>query len=124
MKKVVVGLVEKVEIIGKTAVSSYALLDTGARRTSVDIRLASEAGLGPVMRVVRIKNPSVKTKVSRPVVKARIIINGRVFDTEVNLQDRSHMNFPMIIGRNILSGNFIVDSEKNEDLFRKRDRRS
>lgn len=121
MKKNTVGLVEEVEIIGKTKMKSMAVFDTGARTTSVDIKLASKVGLGPVVRLIKVKNPSLKGMVSRPMVKAKVKIKDKVFDTEVNLQDRSHMNFPIIVGRNILSGNFIVDPEKNSELFKKRD---
>jgi len=124
MGKITVGLVEKVEIIGEKGVSSLAVFDTGARTTSVDIRIASKAGLGPVVRLIKVKNPSLKGRVSRPLVKAKIKIKGRVFDTEVNLQDRSHMNFPVIIGRNILSGNFVVDPQKNAEFFNKKDKKS
>ena len=46
-----------------------------------------------------------------------IKILGKVFDTEVNIQDRSHMSFPVIIGRNILTGNFVVDTEKNHNIY-------
>lgn len=121
MEKAVVGLVEKVTIFGKETVVVQAVCDTGARRTSVDIGIASKAGLGPVTKMVKVKNPSIRQKVSRPVVKAKIQIGGREFDTEVNLQDRSHMNFPMIVGRNILSGSFLVDPSKNEKVWKKKD---
>ena len=119
MKKISVGLVENIEIVGHKSIKTRALFDTGARLTSVDTELASKAKLGPVVRVTKIKNPSHKENVSRPVVVVKIKIKGRSFDTEVNLQDRSHMKFPVIIGRNILSGNFIVDSEKNAHLFKR-----
>src|SRR3989338_6673345 len=98
-----VGLIEEVKIIGEKTVSTLALFDTGANRTSVDIELASKAGLGPITRMGRVKNPSIKKKISRPVVKARLEIAGKMFDAEVNIQDRSHMNFPVIIGRDILA---------------------
>jgi hypothetical protein len=117
--KPVVGLVEKVKIMGKKSVSSLAVFDTGATTTSVDIKLASKAGLGPVTRVTKVKNPSLRGKVSRPVVRAKIDIHGKTFRTEVNLQDRSHMKFPVIIGRNVLAGNFLVDPQKNMHLFKK-----
>lgn len=118
--KRVVGLVEKIKIIGQKPVEAFALFDTGAKSTSVDIKLAGEAKLGPVLGMAKIKNPSVKRKSRRAVVKAEIEIKDMKFDTRVNLQDRSHMTFPVIIGRNILIGNFIVDAEKNKDLFKKR----
>ncbi len=122
MAKKLVGLVEKVEILGEKSVLSDALFDTGAKTTSVDITLASKAVLGPVVKLIRVKNPSMKGIVRRPMVKAKLRIMGVEFDTEVNLQDRSHMNFPVIVGRNILAGNFIVDPQKNIEIFAKKDR--
>lgn len=115
----IVGLVEKIRIIGKRKVKTMALFDTGARTTSVDIKLAAKAQLGPVVRTIRVKSASVKGNVKRPVVEAVIEIKRQRFNTHVNLQDRSHMTFPVIIGRDILAGNFLVHAKKNQDLFRK-----
>ena len=115
----IVGLVEPVKIIGKKTVSVLALCDSGAQRTSVDVKVAAKAELGPVIKIAYVRNPSLKRQVTRPVVVAEIKIKGKTFNSEVNLQDRSHMTFPMIIGRNILSGNFVVDAKKNQELFKK-----
>ncbi|RLJ09398.1 MAG: hypothetical protein DRP13_00130 [Candidatus Aenigmatarchaeota archaeon] len=118
-KKEIVGLVEKIKIIGQKEIETYALFDSGARSTSVDTRLAAKARLGPIIKTTRIKNPSLKSETRRPVVKAKIQILNRIFDTEVNIQDRSHMSFPVIVGRNILRGNFIIDPYKNHKLYKK-----
>jgi len=112
-----VGLVEKIRIIGKKSVETFALFDSGARQTSVDIKLAAKAQLGPIIRTTKIRNPGMKHVIRRPIVRAKIKILGKVFDTEVNIQDRSHMSFPVIIGRNILTGNFVVDTEKNHNIY-------
>jgi hypothetical protein len=112
MKKRFVGLVEKIEIVGQKRIEALALCDSGAKNTSVDMALAARAMLGPIVKTSRIKSASVSREIRRPVVRARIRIKGRAFDTEVNIQDRSHMTFPVIIGRNILSGNFIIDTKK------------
>lgn len=110
--KRLVGLVEKIELVGQKKIEALALCDSGAKGTSVDIQLAAEARLGPIIRTTKIKAASISREISRPVVKAKIKIKGRVFDTEVNIQDRSHMTFPVIIGRNVLTGNFIIDTKK------------
>lgn len=115
--KKVVGLVERIKIIGKEEIEAFALFDTGANATSIDIKLASRAKLGPIIKTIRVRNPSSKEHTKRPVVEAKLEIMGVRFDAEINIQDRSHMNFPAIIGRNIISGNFIVDPEKNRDLY-------
>ena len=118
-KPKIVGLVERIKIRGKKTVATLALMDTGARSPSVDIRLASRAQLGPIIGLSKIKQASSKKKIIRPVVKAKIEIRGRKFNIEVNLQDRSHMNFPIIIGRNILSGNYIVDTNRNNKSLKR-----
>lgn len=115
--KEIVGLVEKIKIIGEREIETYALFDSGAKSTSVDTRLAAKARLGPIIKTTKVKNPSLKTETRRPVVKAKIQILGKIFYTEVNIQDRSHMSFPVIIGRNILKGNFIIDPHKNHKLY-------
>ncbi len=112
-----VGIVEKVRIIGEREVEAYALCDSGAASTSVDVGLAAKAMLGPVVKTTKVRNPSHKAEVRRPVVKARIVVAGREFDTYVNIQDRSHMTFPVLIGRNILTGNFVIDTKKNREIF-------
>jgi hypothetical protein len=112
MKKKTLGLIEKIEVVGDKTIETMALCDSGARGTSIDIELAANARLGPIIKTTKIKAASISREIRRPVVKAKIKIKGRVFNTEVNIQDRSHMTFPVIIGRNILTGNFIIDTKK------------
>ena len=116
MPRDIVGIVEEIEVRGRETVKSMAVFDTAARMTSVDVRLAARAQLGPIVRTTKISNPSLKGQIRRPVVEARIRIKGRLFDTLVNIQDREHMAFPVIIGRNIITGNFMVDAKKNLEL--------
>ncbi len=118
MGKKIIGLVETVKIIGQSEMEALALVDTGAKLTSVDIKLAAETRLGPVKRVTKIKTASKNFGSRRPVLHATIEIGGKRFDTEVNIQDRSHMTFPVLIGRNILTDNFLVDAGKNRDIFK------
>jgi len=58
MRKKIVGLVEKVEVIGKHKVSTLAKFDTGAKTTSIDMKLAAKAKLGPIIKTVRIISAS------------------------------------------------------------------
>ncbi|MBW1839491.1 MAG: ATP-dependent zinc protease [Deltaproteobacteria bacterium] len=119
MDKDVIGLVENIEIMGRKNIKAKALFDTGAHRTSVDVRLASRAELGPIIKTTLVRNPGSTREVRRPIVEATIKINGVEFKTDVNIQDRSHMTFPVIIGRNIISGNFVVDPKKNLEIYKK-----
>ncbi len=118
MKKVL-GIVEKVNIIGKNGKEALALVDTGAKMSSVDIKLAAETGIGPVVRAAKIKSASKDTGTRRPVLEATVEVSGKKFKSEVNVADRSNMAFPVLIGRNVLKGNFLVDSEKNSEVFKK-----
>ncbi len=114
----VIGLVEKIKLIGEKSVDAIALFDTGAKLTSIDIKLASKAQLGPIVRITQVKNPSFNKLIKRPVVRAKIKIKDKIFDVDVNIQDRSHMTFPVIIGRNIITGNFIIDPTINRDMYK------
>jgi hypothetical protein len=118
MAKKIIGLVEKIKVIGKSEEKTLALVDTGAKLTSVDIKLAADTGIGPVKRITKIKSASKNVGTRRPVLEATIEIAGKRFRTEVNIQDRSHMTFPVLIGRNILVDNFLVDAGKNRDIFK------
>ncbi len=112
-QKKIVGLIEGVKIIGRKTVKATALFDTGAKLSSIDTELAAKAQLGPVIRTQKIKAPITKHTVERPVVKVIFEIAGERYDTEANLNDRSHMKYPIIIGRNLIKGNFVVDVDKN-----------
>ena len=115
MAKKALGIVEKVRVIGRGEEEVRAIVDTGAKLNSIDIGLARRIGLGKPIRTMRVKNPSLKGSIRRPVVRVRIELKGRIFKTEANLQDRSHMKFPVIIGRNLLIGNFVVDPEMGKE---------
>lgn len=120
----IIGLVERVKVRGgKRAFVVPALIDTGAEWTSLDFDLAVKAKLGPLMRTRKIKAASAKKSTKRLVVKVNLELKGRKFRAEANLQDRSHMKFPMLIGRNILAGHFLVDPKKNAKLFKESETR-
>ena len=118
-EKEIVGIVEEVEIEGKNKVRANALFDTGARMTSVDVRLAAKAELGPILKTTKVSQSSLKSSVRRPVVKVIVYINGRPYEALANIQDREHMSFPILIGRNIINGNFMVDANRNIEIINK-----
>jgi hypothetical protein len=117
--KGVLGIVERVKVCGIREREVLALVDTGARLTSVDIKIAAETEIGPVVRSAKIRSASASDTSKRPVLQARIEVGGKKFVTEVNVADRSKMAFPVLIGRNVLRGNFVVDVEKNADVLAK-----
>lgn len=48
----------------------------------------------------------------RPVVKLLIKIGGKTIENEFSLTDRSKFEYPVLVGRNLLSGRFLVDVNK------------
>ena len=102
--KTVVGLVEEV-IINEHLV--LARIDTGATTSSIDLGLASELHLGPL--VAKRTIISAHGKRMRPVVKALVLLKGRNIRASFTIVTRAHMEYPILIGRNILKKNFLID---------------
>ena len=111
MERIVLGLIEKIKISGKKKEKEVTVrIDTGAKYNSIDKRLASELGLGPIVRVVIIKTSNGSE--SRPVVRAKIEIKGKKLDCLFNLTDRAHMKYDALIGQEVLEKNFLIDPSK------------
>lgn len=79
--------------------------------------------LGEGMRAKKFKTAEFKLKrikssngqvQERYVVKTKIKIFNKIYNTEFSLSDRSHMKNPILLGRKLLSGRFVVDvTEEN-----------
>lgn len=104
-----------------------ARVDTGAATTSLDARNLSVAGdmvtftppsqsggsviTLPIVAWKYIRSSGSREK--RPVVEMDLCIASKRLRALVNLNDRSDMKYPMIIGRNVTTGNFLVDTSKS-----------
>ncbi|MBI4016187.1 MAG: ATP-dependent zinc protease [Candidatus Aenigmarchaeota archaeon] len=108
--KTLIGLTEEVKIIGAHAKRVVARIDTGATRSSIDIGLAKELGIGPLIRTVKVKSATGSSV--RDVVKAKIIIAERKINASFNLADRRHMKYRVLVGQNILKRGFLIDTTK------------
>ena len=124
--KKIVGLVEWVTVIGeKGQVRKKALLDTGATHTSVDLMIAAKAGLGPVVASTKIKSKtSPKGYVRRAVVLGEIELRGKRIKTKMNLEDRQGMSNKILIGRDVIHSNFLVDVEKTHQSHKLEDEKN
>jgi len=111
MERPVLGLTEKIKLLGIKQEEVMARIDSGATASSVDINLAQRLNLGPVTRKKIVKSASgVK---ERPMVEAKVKINGIIIREEFTLADRDHMTYPVLIGQNILKkGKFLIDPLK------------
>ncbi len=50
----------------------------------------------------------------RFVITSNVLIFGEKYQVELSLTERGEMRFPILIGRKLLMGNFIVDSSKTD----------
>jgi hypothetical protein len=112
MTKRIIGLTEKIKIIGPEGKKKIILarIDTGATISSMDTKIAAQLNLGPVVKTKRIK--STHGSSSRAVIFAKVKVARKVMKAEFTLADRKHMKFPILIGQNILRRGFLIDPTK------------
>ncbi|MDS0474167.1 RimK family alpha-L-glutamate ligase [Natrinema sp. 1APR25-10V2] len=111
----VIGYTEEVVLSGTSGSKSVlAKSDTGATRTSIDTSLAADIGAGPIKSITRIRSGSSKQSKSRPVVDVVVGVGGNQHTVTASVEDRSHMDYPVLLGRDIL-GNYQVDVSRRVD---------
>lgn len=121
-EKIKIGDVENVVLL-PWGIAMPARIDTGAATSSLDARNLAIKGNtaefnlppqygGRLIRLPILKWKTVKsagTKGQRPVVVVEMCIGPKRIRTQVNLNDRSNVKYPLIIGRNTLMRDFVVD---------------
>jgi hypothetical protein len=125
-EKIQLGAVENVVLL-PWGVTLPARIDTGAALSSLDARnliirgntaefsLPEKYG-GQQIRLPIVKWKTVKSaemKEKRPVVVVELCIGSKRIRTEVNLNDRSNVKHPLLIGRNTLALDFIVACDES-----------
>ena len=112
--RVLIGPVEYVKVIGHHGEARVkGKIDTGASRTSVDVWLAANIGLGPTVDVAKVKSALASQVRTRPLVRGVVEVGGIKFALPVTVNDRSVMRYPVLIGMDILrSGSFLIDPTK------------
>ena len=111
----ILGIIELVTVKGNNGMKTVkAKLDTGTGYTCVDYALAAEVGLGPLVDTIRIRVVSNKKPETHILAEAEIIINQQNFSIPVSLEDRSGMNYDVLIGRDLLElSDFLINPRKN-----------
>jgi hypothetical protein len=123
--KASVGVVEEILLL-PWGVRLPARVDTGATTSSLDARdmdlrgdtvefslPAKYGGQRICLPVVDWKFiRSAESREKRPVVEMEICMGPKKIRARVNLNDRSRMKYPVIVGRNILKHDFVVDPLK------------
>ena len=122
-----IGAVEEVMLL-PWGVQFPARVDTGAATSSIDVceiavkgkevhfTLSGRCG-GHRLVLALVEMRRIQTSEGsdeRPVVEMELCIGSRRIVTPVTLNDRSRLEFPFLIGRNILEGNFIVDVSRSK----------
>jgi len=136
-KKRVIGPTETV-VIADGLLDLPARVDTGARTTSVHAEAIHLDGddvsfelVCPEGRRVPMRRPVVEIRKVRSATgsEERIFVeldvehDGNVKPVVVNLKDRSHMTYPMLLGRNWLMDDYIVDiSRKSTESVKPQER--
>lgn len=65
----------------------------------------------PIYKSKAVKSSNGQTE-ERFVVKTKVRIMGKELNAELSLTDRSEMRYPVLIGRKLIKGHFIVDVSK------------
>ncbi|WP_135807128.1 ATP-grasp domain-containing protein [Halorussus marinus] len=112
---IVIGYTEEVIVSGTSGSENIvAKSDTGATRTSIDTQLAAKIGAGPIKSIARVKSGSSKSSRSRPVVDVVIGVGGNRHTVTASVEDRGHMEYPVLLGRDILK-HYQVNVQKRVD---------
>jgi len=125
-KRIQLGAVEEVAIL-PWGVILPARIDTGAATSSLDARNLKVQGkfvefsvpeqFGtqrirlPILKWVTVKTSETREK--RPVVMLELCIGSKRIETQVNLNDRSNVKYPLLIGRNTLMHGFAVACDES-----------
>lgn len=106
--KTVIGMTEEITVCGKNGCKTViARIDTGATKSSIDLRLAKELDLGPAIKTKLVKSAhGIK---ERPVVNVKVQFAGKDREYQFTIADRTHMRYRILIGRNILRHGFLID---------------
>lgn len=101
-------------------ITLQAKLDSGAYRSSIDESLAKKLKLSPTGKRVFVQSASGRR--FRPTVHLTFELAGKKITTEASIIDRSHLRYPMIVGRRDLEGFLIKpvvdeDAQLNEETF-------
>jgi hypothetical protein len=113
--KATIGYTEEIVVSGTSGSETViAKVDTGASRTSIDTDIAATIGAGPVQTTATVRSATASSDRTRPVVDLVIGIGGTQHTVAASIEDRSNMEYAVLLGRDVLS-EYSVDIEKRAD---------
>lgn len=111
-----VGYTERVDVAAGGGIETVvAKSDTGAKRTTVDLSLAAAVGAGPLEGSTNVRSGSSRSTSSRPLVTLDVRVGGRWHEVTADVIDRGHMNYPVLLGRDILDDYFVDVSTRADE---------
>ena len=141
--KKILGRAEKVSLPEFDIYEIPARIDTGAKTTSIwasAIKLedgelyftlfdkASPFYTGDVIKTSHFERVVVASSIGVAEGRFRVIflikLKGRKVRARVTLADRSQQAYPMLVGRNVLRGKFVVDVQGGKPLYKEERQRS
>jgi len=128
----ILGWIEEVAITDANMILP-AKIDTGADNSSIhasDIRYVTREGntwvqfklrdrAGTLINMERqlVRMGQIKRKeggfIERPVVNLGFCVAGQKVNAEVNLANRQHFDYPMLVGRSLLARRFLVNPDRS-----------
>jgi hypothetical protein len=106
----VIGTYETITIhSGDTNKEVDVKIDSGAKRTSIDGALAEELNLKVLDESVTVRSASGTEE--RSLVEIEFTLSGETIKTKANIADRSHLEYPIIIGVMDLENRFLIKPE-------------
>lgn len=129
----IIGRVEKLDFPQIEAKDVHARIDTGARTSAIWVSHAVEQPDGLAVIFFDKKSPHYTGKThyfkefslimvassngqaeARYRVRLSVVLHGRKINAHFTLADRSTQVYPVLVGRNVLRGKFIVDVKQGQ----------
>lgn len=129
--KEILGSIDKLDFPLLNLQNIESRIDTGATNSSlnctdieeIDNNFVRFKALGkyyfskPISKIKNVKSSNgISNK--RFFIKTEVLILGKTYVTELSLYDRSDMKYPFLVGRDILTQDFLVDVNKENLSFK------
>ncbi|MDY0052318.1 MAG: RimK/LysX family protein [Aliarcobacter sp.] len=128
--KDIIGSIDKLDFSDFNLQNIESRIDSGATNSSLHCTgiekidnnfvkfrvLGKKSFIKPISKIKEVKSSNGISQ-KRFFIKTEIIIFGKTYISELSLNDRSSMNYPFLLGRDILVQDFIIDVSKKDLSF-------
>ncbi|MDZ4715895.1 MAG: RimK/LysX family protein [Cytophagales bacterium] len=136
---ITLGRNDRIDLPGLGLENIHAKIDTGAYTSSLHCSSAAEVNgvlefilldeehpefTGTPFRVKKFKQKEIKNSFGeaelRYVIRTEVKIYGEVIRSDFSLSNRGNLKFPILLGRRILRGRFLIDVSKKDLSFQQK----